>query len=145
MVTHPNWGLQQPGKPTFAGKVLILINRVSFPTTSEFLSQAHYHKRATFLGEESGGTYYGNSSGPQLLVTLPKRNVRPSVPLMTYTMTVKGYQDVARGFRLDPFLCIPQAIHQRTLPLLYSTRPGPIHHQTAGSDGQTRWRCPACA
>jgi C-terminal processing protease CtpA/Prc len=101
MVKHPNWGIQQPSTPTFAGKVLILINGVSFSTTSEFMSQAHFHKRATFIGEESGGAYYGNTSGPQLLVTLPHTKVRLSVPLMTYHMAVKGYKDAARGIRPD--------------------------------------------
>ena len=71
MVKHPNWGMQQPSKPTFHGKVLILINGGSFSTTSEFLSHAHFHKRATFIGEESGGGYYGNTSGPSLRLTLP--------------------------------------------------------------------------
>ena len=41
MVKHPNWGLQQPSKPTFTGKLYILINGNSFSTTSEFLSHAH--------------------------------------------------------------------------------------------------------
>jgi len=33
---HPNLGVQQPSMPTFAGKVLILINGDSFSTTAEF-------------------------------------------------------------------------------------------------------------
>jgi hypothetical protein len=96
-VKHPNWGTQQPSKPTFAGKVLILINGGSFSTTSEFLSHAHYRKRATFIGEESGGGYYGNTSGMMLLVTLPNTKVMMLVPLMTYYMAVKGYKAAAHG------------------------------------------------
>ena len=42
-IGHPNWGIKQPSKPHFAGKVFILINGGSFSTTSEFLSQAHFH------------------------------------------------------------------------------------------------------
>jgi C-terminal processing protease CtpA/Prc len=64
MVKHPNWGVQQPSKPTFAGKVYILINGNSFSTTSEFLSHAHARKRAAFIGEESGGGYYVTRRGP---------------------------------------------------------------------------------
>jgi C-terminal processing protease CtpA/Prc len=97
LVTHPNWGEQQPSQPTFAGTVLILINGGSFSTTSEFLSQAHFHKRATFIGEESGGGYYGNSSGFMPSVTLPNSKVIVRVPLMTYYMAVRGYKDAARG------------------------------------------------
>jgi hypothetical protein len=96
-VKHPNWGEQQPSKPTYAGKVLILINGGSFSTTSEFLSQAHFHKRASFIGEESGGGYYGNSSGWMPVLSLPNTKVTVRVPLMTYYMAVRGYQAVAHG------------------------------------------------
>jgi hypothetical protein len=101
MVKHPNWGMQQPSKPSFHGKVLILINGGSFSTTSEFLSHAHYHKRATFIGEESGGGYYGNTSGPSLRLTLPHTNVQVGVPLMTYYMAVSGYPARAHGVLPD--------------------------------------------
>ena len=95
--THPNWGINQPSKPTFTGKVYILINGGSFSTTSEFLSQAHFHKRAVFIGEESGGGYYGNSSGMMPLVTLPNTRIGIRVPLMTYYMAVSGYKAAAHG------------------------------------------------
>ncbi len=101
MVKHPNWGMQQPSEPRFHGKVLILINGGSFSTTSEFLSHAHFHKRATFIGEESGGGYYGNTSGPSLRLTLPNTKVQVGVPLMTYYMAVSGYKAKAHGVLPD--------------------------------------------
>lgn len=61
-IKHPNLGLQQPSQPHFAGKVIALMNGGSFSTTCEFLSNLHYNKRATFVGEEAGGGYYGNTS-----------------------------------------------------------------------------------
>lgn len=91
-VGHPNWGINQPSKPTFTGKVYIIINGGSFSTTSEFLSQAHFHKRATFIGEESAGGYYGNSSGFMPNITLPNTKLTVRVPLMTYYMAVTGYK-----------------------------------------------------
>jgi C-terminal processing protease CtpA/Prc len=97
LVKHPNWGEQQPSQPTFAGRVLILINGASFSTTAEFLSQAHFHKRATFIGEESAGGYYGNTSGAMPQVTLPHSKLTVHVPLVTYYMAVSGYKDAARG------------------------------------------------
>src|SRR5215210_7293731 len=84
-------------KPTFTGKVFILINGGSFSTTSEFLSQAHFHKRATFIGEESAGGYYGNSSGFMPVVTLPNTKLAVRVPLMTYYMAVSGYKAASHG------------------------------------------------
>jgi Peptidase family S41 len=101
LVKHPNLGLQQPSKPTFAGKVLILINGGCFSTTAEFLSQAHYHRRATFIGEESGGGYYGNTSGPVPALTLPNTKLIVYVPLVTYYMAVSGYKAAAHGVLPD--------------------------------------------
>jgi C-terminal processing protease CtpA/Prc len=97
MVKHPNWGTQQPSKPSFTGKVYILINGNSFSTTSEFLSHAHARKRAEFIGEESGGGYYGNTSGPGALLSLPNTKLQAYVPLMTYYMAVRDYKAASHG------------------------------------------------
>ncbi len=94
---HPNWGINQPGTPGFTGKVYILINGGSYSTTSEFLSQAHFHKRAVFIGEESAGGYFGNSSGMMPRVTLPNTKLTLGVPLVTYYMAVSGYKHPSRG------------------------------------------------
>jgi hypothetical protein len=98
---HPNLGIQQPSKPAFAGKVFILINGDSFSTTAEFLSLAHFHKRATFIGEESGGGYYGNTSGAVPALTLPNTKIIVYVPLVTYYLAVSGNPDAAHGVRPD--------------------------------------------
>jgi hypothetical protein len=97
VVNHPNLGIQQPSKPTFEGKVYILMNGDSFSTTAEFLSQTHYQKRATFIGEESGGGYYGNASGVVPALTLPNTKLIVYVPLVTYYMAVSGYKAAAHG------------------------------------------------
>ena len=89
-VKHPNWGLQQPSQPHFAGQVLALMNGGSFSTTCEFLSNLHYRKRATFVGEEAGGGYNGNTSGRMPVVILPNSKVQLRVPLQTYYLAVKG-------------------------------------------------------
>jgi hypothetical protein len=101
VVNHPNLGIQQSSKPTFTGKVIILINGDCFSTTAEFLSQAHYHRRATFIGEESGGGYFGNTSGPVPALTLPNTKLIVYVPLVTYSMAVSGYKAAARGVLPD--------------------------------------------
>jgi hypothetical protein len=97
MVKHPNWGTQQPNKPHFTGKVYILINGSSFSTTSEFLSHAHARKRAEFIGEESGGGYYGNTSGPGAFISLPNTKLQAYVPLMGYYMAVRDYKAASHG------------------------------------------------
>jgi hypothetical protein len=97
MVKHPNWGEQKPQKPVFHGKVYALINGGSFSTTCEFLSHLHSRKRATFVGEESGGGYYGNTSGMGLRVTLPNTKILVGVPLMTYYLAVPPGHDAKHG------------------------------------------------
>ncbi len=54
-------------------------------------------KRATFIGEESGGGYYGNTSGPGLLLVLPNTKLQAYVPLMTYYMAVRDYKAASHG------------------------------------------------
>jgi hypothetical protein len=101
VVKHPNLGMQQPIQPTFAGKVLFLINGDCFSTTAEFLSQAHYLKRGKFIGEESGGGYYGNTSGAVPALTLPNTKLIVYVPLVSYYLAVKGNQAAAHGVMPD--------------------------------------------
>lgn len=101
VIEHPNLGLQQPSQPTFRGRVFILINGDCFSTTAEFLTAVHDHHRATFIGEESGGGYYGNTSGGQAILTLPGTKVRLAVPLMTYHLSVKNTHIPSRGVLPD--------------------------------------------
>ena len=91
-IKHPNLGLQQPSIPYFGGKVIVLMNGGSFSTTCEFLSNLRDKKRGIFVGEEAGGGYYGNTSGPSVLITLPNTKVRVRIPLRTYYLAVKDGQ-----------------------------------------------------
>ena len=100
-IKHPNWGIQQPGKPHFAGKVFILINGGSFSTTCEFTSTVHFHKRAIFIGEEAGGGYYGNTSGYGTAVTLPNSKLVLNLPFQTYYLAVSGYKQADRSVMPD--------------------------------------------
>lgn len=94
---HSNLRLQQPQKDNFAGKVWFLVNGQSFSTTAEFCSIAHFHRRGSFVGEEIGGSYYGNTSGTFLILILPNTKVRVLVPLVKYSLAVSGYPYPNRG------------------------------------------------
>lgn len=101
LLGHPNSGIQPTSQPTFKGRVFALINGGCFSTTSELLTQLHDRQRATFIGEESGGGYFGNTSGNEAVLTLPHSKLRVAIPLMTYTLTVKGVHAPARGVLPD--------------------------------------------
>lgn len=98
---HPNYGSHQPAPEHFSGPVYILMNGGSFSTTAEFLSLLHSRGRATFIGEESGGAYAGNSSGPTMTVTLPHTGLRLRVPLWRYELAVDASRPRDRGVRPD--------------------------------------------
>lgn len=100
-IKHPNLGIQQPSQPNFGGKVFILINGGSFSTTCEFTSTVHFHKRATFIGEEAGGGYYGNTSGYRARVVLPNTRLEVSIPLQTYYLAVSDYPRADRSVMPD--------------------------------------------
>lgn len=100
-VSHPNWGTQQPLEPHFAGRVLVLMNGASFSTTCEFLSHLRDLNRATFIGEESGGAYVGNTSGRILRVVLPHTQVQVGVPILRYDLAVRPAKPFGRGILAD--------------------------------------------
>ena len=98
---HPGVAEQPPGKYPFLGKVMVLIDGGSFSTTADFCAVTHHLKRATFIGQETGGGYYGNNSGMQTILTLPNSKARIRVPMYEYWNAVPGYDGKRRGTRAD--------------------------------------------
>jgi hypothetical protein len=89
----PLIGLQSPGQPGFKGPLYILINGRCFSSTAEFLTEIHFHHRATFIGEESAGAYYGNNSGDVERITLPNTRLGLFIPFISCYMSVGGTHD----------------------------------------------------
>ena len=98
---HPGLAEQQPGKHPFLGKVFILIDGGTFSTAADFCAVVHHLKRATVVGEETGGGYYGNNSGMMPTLTLPNSKVKVRLPLYEYWNAVDGYDGKRRGTRPD--------------------------------------------
>jgi hypothetical protein len=58
----------------------------------------HSHKRATFIGEETGGSYYGNNSGYAVNLELPNSKLKLHFGLMSYYQAVSDdYKYLDRG------------------------------------------------
>jgi len=95
--------VQQPSKPSFTRPVYILIDGGCLSTTSEFLTEVDVHHRATFIGEETAGCYYGNNSGTVIKITLPNTKLGIFIPLMSCYMSVGGHHEhnAARGVLPD--------------------------------------------
>ena len=86
---HPNLGVQQPEDNNFRGKVEFLIGGKSFSGAAEFSSIARTNSRGIFIGEETAGGYYGNTSGSKFALVLPNTKIRVNIPLTKYVMAVK--------------------------------------------------------
>lgn len=94
---HDSLGEKQPAKYRFPGDVIILIDGRTFSTAADTCAVIHHLKRATFIGEETAGAYYGNTSGTEPTVTLPNSKVRFGLPLTTSWNSVSRYAGKRRG------------------------------------------------
>jgi C-terminal processing protease CtpA/Prc len=109
---HQGVAEQPPGKYPFLGRVFVLIDGGTFSTAADFCAVTHHLKRATFVGEETGGGYYGNNSGVMPRVTLPHSKFQVRLPMYEYWNAVPGYDGERRGTRPD------HAVETRTANLL---------------------------
>lgn len=103
-------GIQQPQNNSFNGKVLFLINGLCFSTTADFCSIAKSNNRGKFIGEETGGGYYGNTSGQTMKVELPNSKINITIPKFKYVNAVKKSKYEDRG--IIPDYTILPTIHE---------------------------------
>lgn len=95
-----------PSAYNFKGDVIFLINGLSFSTASNFAAIAKSYDRGTFVGQETGGAYYGESSGETFRLTLPNSGIRVSIPKDPSYNPVKEIAVKDRGIIPD-FMIIP--------------------------------------
>ncbi|MEO0338717.1 MAG: S41 family peptidase [Bacteroidota bacterium] len=78
-------------KNHFAGEVAVLISGESFSATSEFCAVLKRDGRAVLIGEETGGTFDGNTSGIYDQVILPYTRLSVKIPLIKYVSATGDY------------------------------------------------------
>jgi len=121
---HPNLSIQEPAHYNFMGKVFFLINGKSFSTTAEFCSIAKSNKRGVFIGEETGGGYYGNTSGGWAQIILPNSKIVVGIPRKKYSMAVREAVNKDRGIIPD-FPIVPgirDVVRKRDVQMHYALR-----------------------
>ena len=96
-LSHSGANEQAPAMTPFLGKVFVLIDGGTFSTAADVCAVLHHLKRATFIGEETGGAYYGNNSGILASVTLPNSRFQLRLPIFEYWNAVSGYAGKRRG------------------------------------------------
>ena len=88
-------------KNNFKGNTYVLINSFCMSSCADVTAVLSQNKRATFIGEETGGGYQGNNSG-----MLPNTTVKPfdfvlTVPLQEYYLAVDPKVNFGRGTMPD--------------------------------------------
>ena len=73
--------LKPISKDVFKGKVYVLINGGCFSASSIISSNLKGSKRATFVGEETGGTYNGTIAGQMPIFKIPNSEIKIKIGL----------------------------------------------------------------
>jgi hypothetical protein len=81
-------------KNAFKGKIYVMINGGTFSASSIISSNLKGSKRATFVGEETGGAYNGTVAGIMPTVKLPNSDIKITIGLLVvapfYKTAVEG-------------------------------------------------------
>jgi hypothetical protein len=99
--THSGVGLQQPAPAPFAGRVIVLMDGGTFSTAADVCAVLRHLGRASFVGEETGGGYEGNTSGLNALVTLQHSKLGLKIPMYGYWTAVRAPAERGRGTMPD--------------------------------------------
>jgi len=100
-IQNHDLGVQQPKENSFSGKVYFLIDGRSFSGAAEFAAIAKSEGRGLFIVEETGGGYYGNTSGTEVYVNLPASQISCRIPVINYWMAVNKASLPDRGVLPD--------------------------------------------
>ncbi|SEL43816.1 S41 family peptidase [Parapedobacter koreensis] len=101
--------LRKPGilkhakaKPNpFDGKLVVLTGGLTYSAGATLASLLKIHTDATFVGEEAGGGYHGNTSGLRIVLKLPYSKLEIGIPLLKFVLDTDG-KDAQFGHGLIP-------------------------------------------
>lgn len=100
----PQFGIHKPLLTTFKGEVYVLINGGSFSNTGIFCSVLKKQKRATFIGEETGGSEFVICGSPQR-IKLPNTGITIELPTLQFlikTYTKEDLHGIMPDFEVKP-------------------------------------------
>ncbi len=87
---HSGVAEQRPAASPFLGRVIVLIDGGTFSTAADVCAHLRSLSRATFVGEETGGTFDGNTSGLNALIVLPNSKLKLKIHMYGYWNAVTG-------------------------------------------------------
>jgi len=103
-----NHWLTDPTTPNtlhFSGNIYLIVGRATASATSDFAAWMHSLDLATIIGEETGGSYLGNTSNWILPVVLPNSKIRVFIPLARYLNNVDTSIFFGRGLIPEHKVC----------------------------------------
>jgi hypothetical protein len=86
---HSGVGEQQPAAKPFLGPLVVLMDGATFSTAADVTAVLRSQGRATFIGEETGGAYEGNTSGLNAQIVLPASGFKSKIQMYGYVNAVK--------------------------------------------------------
>lgn len=95
---EPLYGLMQPNKLNFKGKVYALVNGGCLSTTGHLISLLKFHTKTKFIGEEPGSTFICNDFSMQM--SLPRSGILVNIPRTTFETAVSGFT-ICEPFPID--------------------------------------------
>jgi hypothetical protein len=105
----------------FHGKTYVLISPVTYSGGSEFSNMMYSQDLATFVGQETGGGYVGNTSGYSKELVLPNSKIKVYIPALQFVMNVEPTLPFGRGV-IPHYEVIPsfeEYINGENAPLKY--------------------------
>lgn len=73
----------------FKGTVYVISSPITYSGGSEFSNMMYSRGLATFIGQETGGGYFGNTSGYGRNLTLPNSKITIEIPALQFVMNVE--------------------------------------------------------
>ena len=92
---------KQESKMKFKGNVYTIISPVTYSGGSEFSNMMYSQGLATFIGQETGGGYFGNTSGYGQNLTLPNSKIAIEIPALQFVMNVEPKLSFGSGVKPD--------------------------------------------
>lgn len=74
----------------YTGKAYLMTSPITYSGGSEFASMFYDQERGQVFGEETGGGYYGNTSGYSFELPLPHSGIAVEIPALQFMMNVSG-------------------------------------------------------
>jgi len=102
---------REPKENAFEGQIFVLINGLSFSASSILSTNLYGSKRATFIGEETGGAFNGTVAGVYQSKYLP--NTRVFLPLWLMNLDAV-YKTEPNGYGIQPDVIVEPKITDLT-------------------------------